>query len=82
MYDFLEVCNIFKKEFATKPVYNQQYLKYPKTKIKIYTDLQCICLSVILFNSVVTIHKDYYTQVFLEKCKYVIKEKKTIFLIT
>ena len=72
MHDFFEVCNIIKKEFAIKPVYNQQYLKYLKTKISLYR-FKCICISVLLLNSVVTIGIDYYTQVFLEKCKYVIK---------
>ena len=31
-----KVCNIIKKEFAITPVYNEQYLKYLKTKIKVY----------------------------------------------
>ena len=37
---------------------------------------QFICLSVILINSAFRAGKKYYPQVFLEECKYVIKEKK------
>ena len=39
-------------------------------------DSQFICLSVILIDSVFRTGKDYYPQVFLEECKYVVKEKK------
>ena len=34
----------------------------------------CISLSVILLDHVIAIGKNYYPQMFLEKCKYVIKE--------
>ena len=37
---------------------------------------QCICLSVILIDSVFRTGKNYYPQVFIEECKYVVKEKK------
>ena len=37
---------------------------------------QFVCLSVILINSVFRTGKNYYLQVFLEECKYVVKEKK------
>ena len=37
---------------------------------------QFICLSVILIDSVFRTGKNYYPQVFLEECKYVVKEKK------
>ena len=37
---------------------------------------QFVCLSVILINSVFRTGKTYYPQVFLEECKYVVKEKK------
>ena len=65
--------------------------KYLKAKIKSYNGKininfhdnetpregsQCICLSVILINSVCKTGKNYYPQVFLEKRKYVIKNKK------
>ena len=75
------------REFG-KPVYNNKYLK---AKIKYYKgkvdtnfhnnkilkeDFQCISLSVILINSVFRTGKNYYPQVFLNECKYVVKEKK------
>ena len=37
---------------------------------------QFICLSVILIHSVFRTGKNYYPQVFLDECKYVVKEKK------
>ena len=37
---------------------------------------QCICLTVILIDSLYRKDKNYYPQVFLEECKYVVKEKK------
>ena len=36
---------------------------------------QCICLSIILLESVIALGKHYHPQVFLEKYNYVIKEK-------
>ena len=39
---------------------------------------QCFCLSVILIDSVYKKSKVYYSQVFLEECKYVVKEKKEV----
>ena len=83
-----KVSNIIRKEFDSKPVYNEKYIK---TKIKscnekINTNFhnneipkegsQCICLSVILIDSVYKKDKNCYPQVFLEECKYVVKEKK------
>ena len=43
---------------------------------------QCICLSVILIDSVYKKDKNYYPQAFLEECKYVVKEKKKAKFIT
>ena len=43
---------------------------------------QCICLSVILTDLFYEKDKNYYPQVFLEKCRYVAKEKKTSEFIT
>ena len=78
-----------KKNFGSKPVYNEKYIK---TKIKscngkINTNFhndkipkegsQCICLSVILIDSVYKKDKNYYPQVFLEEYKYVVKKKKS-----
>ena len=37
---------------------------------------ESVCLSVILLNSVYKKDNKYYPQVFLEECKYVVKEKK------
>ena len=80
--------NRIKKWFVSEPVYNKKYLK---TKIKscegkINTNChndripkegsECICLSVILTDSVYRTGKNYYPQVFLEECKYVVKENK------
>ena len=81
-----KVCNI-EKDFLMKPVYNDQYLNYIKNYLKVYNkkinadfcgnkipkkNSQCICLSVILLFSVFTMGINYYSQVFLEKFKYVI----------
>ena len=70
-------------------MYNDKYIK---TKIniyndKVYTNFQhnkipkdneyCACLSVILLDSIfVNSDKEYYPQIFLEECKYAIKNKK------
>ena len=83
-----KVKNILKKEFDSEPVYNKKYLK---AKIKSYNgkintnfhnnkipkgSSQYICLSVILLDSGFRTGKNYSPQVFLEECKYVVKEKK------
>ena len=75
---------IVKKKIVSKPVYSE---KYPKAKIKSYNGnintsfhinkiprevSQFICLSVILIHSVFRTGKNYYHQVFLEECKYVV----------
>ena len=68
--------------------------KYTKTKIKIYNDKVytnfqhnkipkdnecCACLSVILWDSnFFNSKKEYYPQVFLEECKYAIKDWKIV----
>ena len=67
--------------------------KYVKTKIKIYnnmvyTNFQHIeipkdkyfaCLSIILLDSIfVNSQKEYYPQILLEECKYVVKNKKIV----
>ena len=83
-----KVSNIIRKEFDSKPVYNEQYVK---NKIKSYNGkintnfynnkipkegFQCTYLSLILINLVYRKDKNYYPQVFLENCTYVFKEKK------
>ena len=82
-----KVSHAVKKEFDSEPVYNEKYLR---TKIKSYEGKissnffwdkilkegsHCICLSVILINSVFITSKNYL-QVFLEECKYILTEKK------
>ena len=77
-----------KKDLDSEPVYNEKHLE---AKIKPYyrkinTNVQnnkipkegsrFICLSVILIDSVFRKGKNYYPQVILEECKYVVKEKK------
>ena len=52
------------------------------TIIKYQKKAQCICLSVILIDSVYKKDKNYYPQVFLEEFKYVVKEKKKSKFIT
>ena len=90
-----KVSNIIKKEFGNKPAYNEKYIK---TKIKSYNGKintnfhnnkipkegsQCICLSVILIDSIFKKDKNcYYPRVILEECKYVVKEKKKSKFIT
>ena len=83
-----EVKDSLKKKIDSEPVYNKKYLK---DQIKSYNgkintnfhnnkipkeDSQYICLSVILSDSGYRTSKNYYPLVFLEKCKYVVKEKK------
>ena len=83
-----KIQNSIKKKLDSKPVYTEKYLK---TKIKSYNGKiktnfhnnkipregsQFICLSTILIDSFFRTSKNYYPQVFLEECKYVVKEKK------
>ena len=72
-------------------MYNDKYIK---TRIKIYNDEvytnfqynkipkdneYCACLSVILLDSIfVNSNKEYYPQIFLEECKYAIKDRKVV----
>ena len=89
-----KVSNIIKSKFQSKPVYNEKYLK---TKIKSYhgkvntnfhnnkilkEGSQCICLSVILIDSIYRKDKNYYPQVLLEECKDAVEEKKKSKFIT
>ena len=82
-----KVSNIIKKEFNSNAVYNEKYIK---AKIKLYNkkvntnfhgnkmpkeSLECLCLSVILLDSVYKKNK-YYPRVILKECNYIIKEKK------
>ena len=83
--------SLIKKELNSEPVYNDKYIR---TKIKIYNDKiftnsqhnktpkdnkYCPHLSVILLDSIwVNSNKKYYLQIFLEECKYAIKDRKII----
>ena len=84
-----KVKNSLKKEFDSESIYNEKQLKF---KIKSYNRKintnfcnnkipkegpQCICLSVILLDSVFRTGKNYYPQVFLEECKNCDYEEKS-----
>ena len=44
-------------------------------------DFQCVCLSVILIDSIFRAGNNYYLRVFLEECKYVVKEKRMLSIL-
>ena len=44
-------------------------------------DSQCIYLSVILIDSIFRGGNNYYLRVFLEECKYVVKEKRMLIIL-
>ena len=78
---------VSKKKFDSEPVYNEKYLKakikpYKEKSTQIFIIIKyqkkiedLIRLSVILIDSVFRTGKNYYPEVFLEECKYVVKEK-------
>ena len=81
---------LIKRGFDSEHVYNQKYLK---TKIKscegkinanFHNDKMpkegshCICLSVVLIDSVFEMGKNYYPQVLLEEYKCIVKEKRRL----
>ena len=86
-----KIKSLIKKEFNSEPVYNDRYIK---TKIKIYNDRvytnfqhnkmpkdneYCPGLSVILLDSIfVNSNKEYYPQIFLEECKFAVKNIKIV----
>ena len=82
-----KVTNVIKKEFDSKPVYNEKYVKNKMRSYngKIDTNVhnnkipkegcQFICLSVILIDSACRKDKNYCPQAFLEEFKYVVKKK-------
>ena len=87
-YDNVDKTNgILKNRFDSQSIYNNKCIK-TKTKScngKMKTDFHdkkipeafhYICLMVILMDSVLKNDDKYYPQVLLEKCKYIIKEKK------
>ena len=75
---------LVKINFESRPVYGDDD-KYIKTKIKTYAGsvitnfhnkkmpkekAPCICLSIIMIDSVIKANKKYYPQTLLEECKY------------
>ena len=89
-----KIANIIYKELDSNPVYNEKYIK---TKIKSYNGKtntnfydnkipkevsQVIFLLVVLIDSVLRAGQNYYSLVFLEECKQVIKVKKIHSYIT
>ena len=56
------------KSYDGKTKTNFHDIKIPKERS------QCICLSVILIDSDFRTGNNYYPQVFLKECKYVVKE--------
>ena len=63
-----------------------------KAKIKVSTNVyndkmprdgsECICLSMVFIDTVFKMGKNYYLQVQLEECKYIVKEKEVTRHIT
>ena len=71
-----KVKNILQKEFDKINPYNRKInTNFHSDKIP-KEGPQYMCLSVILLDSIFRTGKTYYPQVFLEECKYVIKENK------
>ena len=86
-----KVEKLMRIDFESKPVYGDDD-KYIKTKIKIYAGsvitnfhnkkmpkekVPCKCLSIIMLDSVIESDEKYYSQTFLEECKYVQEKIKT-----
>ena len=84
------ISDLLNIEFDSEHVYGDND-KYIKTKIKMYEDkvntnfqgkdvpnedASYKCLSLIELESVIRVSKKYYTQTFLEECKYVIRKSK------
>ena len=90
------VSSSMKKVFDSEPWYNESYLKNEiksykgKPNAMFHSDKvpkegsQCICLSVILIDSVFRNVKKYYPYMFLEERNYILEEEKipNILLIT
>ena len=83
-----KISSNIQKGFDSETLCNKKYLKSKRRSYegKISTSFHddripkesfyCICLSVILINFVFKIGKNYYLLVFLQECKYIVKEKK------
>ena len=86
-----KIKSLIKKKLNSELVYNDKYIK---TKIKIYNDKvytnfqhnkipkdneYCACLSLIILDSIlVNSDKEFYPQIFLEQCKYAMKNEKIV----
>ena len=77
-----KVENSITKEFGSEPVYNEKYLK---AKINLVMEKSTHIFTIIRFSIYLFISfnrfcfriaKNYYPQVYLEECKYIVKEKK------
>ena len=85
-----KISNLSKKGFESEPVYNDKNIENEINTFNIIVNTNfhgnkkpednecCICLSIILLDSVVIIDDDYYLQFVLEECKYAVKWKKII----
>ena len=88
-----KVKNSTEKEFDSEPVYNEKYLK---AKIKSYNGKinknfhhnkipkegsKFICLSVVFIDSIFRAGKNYHPQVFVEQCRYAVKQKRCLSII-
>ena len=88
-----KVSTDIKKEFDSEPVYNKKFLK---TEIKSYADevtdfhdkeipkvsSNNTYLAVISLDSALKKDENYYLQVFLKGCKYILKKLLDILLMT
>ena len=89
----MKFINCIKKDFDSELVCNEKYLKNIKKSCKRKTnekfhnnkmskeDSQCICLSLILVDSVYRKDKKYYPQVFLEEYKLSLKKKRCLSML-
>ena len=69
---------IASKNNNSEPVHNKIYFKTEINRINVKEGSQCICISVILTDSVYRKDKNYYPQVFLQKYRYAVKEIKNV----
>ena len=82
-------------KFESKPIYGEDD-KYIKAKIKSYKDKvntnfqgkktpkensSYKCLSIITLESIIKVNKKYHPQIFLDECKYEVKNKKVVSLL-
>ena len=64
-----------RKSYKDKANTNFQGKKTPKENSSYQ------CLSIITFESVIKINKKYHPQIFLDECKYEVKNKKVVSLL-